>query len=186
MFVVLLFSFNARRNRSILINLIWGRGLDRVMGSWCRELSGRPYQTCCPMFLLSLTSYCTLVAAVFNLLAFNAMRNWPWRLGEAIKCYISFNITQSTSCFQQNKMAAVRVWKILPTNCFLITTLRAPYSLRWTQLKNTKLYLRGWVNILKLWSFRCHNRWGLVPHLFNFTAWCKQPLSSPVMQSCSG
>ena len=54
-------------------------------------------------------------------------------------------------------MAARKVWNILPTNYFLITTLRAPYSSRWTQLKNTKLYLRGWVNILKLWSFRCHN-----------------------------
>ena len=63
-------------------------------------------------------------------------------------------------------MAARKVWNILPTNYFLITTLRAPYSSRWTQLKKNQLHLRGWVNILKLWSFRCHNRWGLVPHLF--------------------
>lgn len=40
-------------------------------------------------------------------------------------------------------MAARKVWKILPTNYFLITTLRAPYSSRWTQLKKNQLHLRG-------------------------------------------
>ncbi|CAH3143624.1 unnamed protein product [Porites lobata] len=40
-------------------------------------------------------------------------------------------------------MAARKVWKILPTNYFLITTLRAAYSSRWTQLKKNQLHLRG-------------------------------------------